>query len=616
MRKSIFLWGISFLCLGLILYSGCSKLERDGTRPANVPPKVFFTNIPPEGTEFSINPKVYWYGTDVDGFITAYQYAVMRTDSLVSFGGLDQVKSFLHDIPPDSSSWTDQVSLRNMLGVHIQAEPGGHSRNVMMFAEMDPDSFTTQYLFLRAIDNGGAISDDIIHRLFSRNNHRPEAVMEMDSAFSEENHYCLVETTQTWTGISISWSGQDLEDYPDQRNQPDFQFKWELVGPFDSPPTPLTVDTLAVVDSSLDSAVIAGKMIYTRWVSEQMHVFKNLKNFGEDAGADAGYGWYQLRVRARDDAFVSTDTATTINFRIVKPKFLYTDADKKTILVVDATAYGGRAGGANDNDTANVRSFYREALKHLIQVGQCDDTALWFDSQVAPGEIAKSDPGEDILSLYDLVIVLNFGSMPGISDDNFRAYRRYLNIGGRIWLVGLNNFNMPTTRECKDIDNIRSTLPNTHQMAGEYFGIEEVCTPEWTVGDSLRLEFLGTEPFGLWDDLPTLENDVEACKKIKGYDGTAPAKQFGTRGIPYVCTVGMSNALDWENRIPYQRRMFSFVSYYGSISDWDDFPCAINFIGPTFRTAEFCFPLHLMQNSSQQTFKVMEETVKWFWGLR
>ncbi len=615
MQKLILFLGVSCLCLAVV--SGCSKLDRIGKPAENVPPKVFFANIPPEGIEFSINPRVYWYGTDVDGFITAYQYAVMRTDSLVSFGGLDQVKSFLHDILPDSASWTDQVSLRNMIGVHIQAEPGGHSRNVMMFAEMDPSIYTPQYLFLRAVDNGGKVSDDIIHRLYYRNNHRPEAVMEMDSAFSEENHYCLVESTETWKGISISWSGQDLEDYPDKRDQPDFEFKWELVGPFESAPTALTVDTTAVVDSSLDSALVAGIMVYTPWVSEQTRTFLNLKNYGEDVGADAGYGWYQLRVRARDDAFVSTDTATTLNFRIVKPKFCYTDADIWTILVVDATAYGGVDGGAAD--PGDVRPFYRDSLSHHLkdQLGLCHEWELWYDANMDPGEVSKSDPGEDILSRYDLTIVLNAGSQSAISEDNQKAYREYLNIGGRLWYIGLNNFRVPSGRESHELEEIRSTDPNTYRMATEYFGLDVVFRPIYTVGDSMTLEFIGAKAFGLWEDLPAFKADTTECKKVEGYEYGSPVRWYGVRGIPYVCYVGMSNNLDSERRIPAQRRMYSFVSYYGSISPMHDRPCAVNWIGPTYRTAEFCFPLHLMENApDQQVFKVVEETVKWFWGLR
>src|SRR4030042_976267 len=91
---------IFFLCV--LILSGCGKLERKGTPPANVPPNVYFADVPPESTYFSVNPRIYWYGTDIDGFITAYQYAVVIKDSLSDLGGIQSVKEFLHGILPDS----------------------------------------------------------------------------------------------------------------------------------------------------------------------------------------------------------------------------------------------------------------------------------------------------------------------------------------------------------------------------------------------------------------------------------------------------------------------------------------------------------------------------------
>ncbi len=604
MRKYSYYLGIFFLCL--LILSGCGKLDRKGTAPINAAPQVYFANIPLKSTYFSVNPKVCWFGTDIDGFITAYQYGVMVTDSVVSRGGLDKVKSELHQIPSDSASWVDQTSLKNIIGVHILAEPGGHTRNVKMFADMNPEIYTPQYVFLRAVDNSGDVSE-VINRMFSRNNHRPEAFFDMDSAalaaFTAKGHYCLEETTVTWKGISISWSGLDTADYPDERNQPEFDFKWELVGPFDFLPG-LDVDTTAVVDSSLDSVLIAGQWVYSRWVSEKKHLFKGLENYG-----DYGYGWYQLRVRARDDAFVSTDTATTLNFRILKPKFRYADKDKKTILVVDATTYGGKDGGAAD--PADVRPFYQDALTFLKdqQPPLCDESEIWYDPDNAPNKVSKNAPGEDVLSRYDLTIVLNLGSNPGITEPNYKAYKEYLNVGGRLWLIGLNNFNLANSRELQSVEE---------EVGTQYCGIEEVFVPAWTFKDSMRLEFIQAEPFGLWNELPTLEPDTNECKNLKGYDPNWTDENylyFGVRGIPYVCYVTISNYLDFAGRIPAQRRIYTFISNYVS-PPMHGMPCAVNYIGPTFRTTVFCFPLNLMKNDQQDNypaFEVMGKVVKWFW---
>lgn len=609
MRKYSFYVGVFFLCL--LILSGCGKLERKGTPASNTPPVVYFADIPPEATEFSVNPPVRWFGTDVDGFIAAYQYAVMEKDSVFSrWGSLEEVKSLLHDIPPDSVSWVDQITLTNMLGAHVVAEPGGHTRNVMMYADTVDTIYTPQYIFLRAVDNRGAVSE-VEHLMLSRNNHRPKALIDMvdsatQAAFTAKGHYCLEETTATWKGISISWKGWDSLDYPNPRIQPEFQFKWELVGPFDDSskfPPPFEPETTDVVDSSLTSLLIAGEWHPTRWVSDKTHVFKGLKNYGEDIDADAGYGWYQLRVRARDDALVSHDTAATLNFRILKPKFRYADKDSLFILVVDATAYGGKDGGAVD--PGDVRPFYEDALDTLSQRGSCDGWEMWYDPNTPPGKDKKNAPGEDILSRYDLTIVLNLGSKPAISEDNYKAYKEYMNIGGRLWLIGLNNFKSGGAREPTAASD----------FVTQYFGIDDVFVPSWTPGDIMTLEFIQAKSFGLWEGLPTLEVDTTKCKELEGYDSAEPGRNFGVRGIPYVCYVALSNKLDFAKRIPYQRRIYTFISGYGSISPMHDKPCAVNYIGPTYRTAEFCFPLNLMKNESpdQPGFEVMEEMVKWFW---
>jgi hypothetical protein len=606
MRKYSFYLVVFPLCL--LVLSGCGKLERKGTSAANVPPKVYFANIPPVGTKFSTNPEVHWFGTDIDGFITAYQYAVMVKDSVFSrWDSVAQVKSLLHDIPPDSVSWVDQITLMDMLGTHAVAEPGGHTRDVMMYADTVDTIYTPQYIFLRAVDNRGAVSE-VEHLMLSRNNHRPKALIDMvdsatQAAFTAKGHYCLEETTATWKGISISWKGWDSLDYPEARIQPDFQFKWELVGPFeDSLESPFEPETTAsfVVDSSLDSALISGKWHPLRWVSEKTHVFKGLENSG-----DLGYGWYQLRVRARDDALVSHDTAATLNFRILKPEFRYADSLSKTILVVDATAYRNMDGGAAD--PGDVRPFYEKALTFLKdqQPPLCDEWEMWYDPNTTPDKDKKSAPGEDILSQYDLTIVLNLGSKPAISEDNYKAYKEYMNIGGRLWLIGLNNFRSSGARKPEAVSD----------FVTQYFGIDEVFVPSWTPADSMTLEFIQAKSFGLWGGLPTLEADPTECEDLKGYNSTIPGRNFGVRGIPYVCYEALSNKLDFAKRIPYQRRIYTFISYYGSISPMHEKPCAVNYIGSTYRTAEFCFPLNLMKNESpdQPVFKVMEEMVKWFW---
>jgi hypothetical protein len=600
MRKTISYVGT--LLLILILLSGCGKLERKGPDPVNAPPKVYFSNIPEEETYFSQNQKIYWFGTDMDGFVTAYQYAVVVKDSLMGMGGLDQVRSFLQNIPADSASWVNQTTLSDILGFHAQAAYGGHQQNVRMFASMEASIYTPQYVFLRAVDNEGKVSE-VIYRMYFRNNHRPEAVFEVDSTFSDETYFCLEDTTATWKGITITWKGEDLIDYPDLRNQPKFLFKWILVGPFSEEPTPETVDTTKVFSYSLDSILIAGEWKESRWMSENSYVFTGLENYPGSI-----FGWYQLRLWAQDDAFVSNDLASTLNLRIIQPTFRYADKDKKTILIVDATAYGGRAGGPPlDTTLGLVRPFYQVAMESLSQQGLCDGWGLWYDASVTPDQSPKLNPDKDLESQYDLLVVLNVGSKSTIERLNREAYQEYLNIGGRVMFIGLNNY----------LAESRSRLMPVPAFWTDYVGIEKAFSRTFSLmdKDSTCLEFIEAQSFGSWNDLPNLVVDKELCHKLLGYSTEKAALRFGEKGIPYVCFQALSNEPDFAHRIPYERRMFTFISVYGSLSAMHNMPCALNFIGPTFRTMDFAFPLNLMKNDAPDypALTVMKKAVEWFW---
>jgi hypothetical protein len=293
----------------------------------------------------------------------------------------------------------------------------------------------------------------------------------------------------------------------------------------------------------------------------------------------------------------------------VKPRFRYTDWNKKTILVVDASVYAGM--NADPPNPDSVRNFYRDALASL-PAGLCHSFAIWYDPKHSPDKF-KNSPGEDRLSRFDLVILLNIGGTSAIfwADSIYDRYEEYLNIGGRVWLIGLNNFDVVTGKD---------KLRPAPSFAREYFGVDNVLAPGWSTLDSMTLEFIRAEPFGSWKDLPTLVPDTIKCQQLRNYTWYDPVRgpvyRFGTRGIPYVCFDALVNYTDFEDRYPAQRRIYTYRSYYGSASPLDGKPCAVTYVGPTYRTAEFTFPLNLMKNDAadgRPVFKVIEEMVNWFW---
>ena len=583
MRKISYLgWGV--LLLGLIL-SGCGELDRKGSEPVNENPEVFFSNTPPESLRFSVNPCIYWYGTDKDGYVAAYQYAVIRDDSISEvWGELDSAKKALERIEPDSVAWVNYAELMNIIGVHVPAEKG-HERNVRMYAEMDPDDSTAQHIFLRGVDNDGAVSE-IKTRMYWRNNHLPEIFIDVDEDFVEKNLYCLPDTNATWGGIEISWHGLDTSDYPDMRKQPDFYYKWELWGPY-ADTSELGNGTM--VDFSLDSIQIGDTTIYDTWVLHTYHIFKNLENYCEN-DSDFGYGWYQLRVWSRDDALVSSKDSATTFLRILKPHFRY-DGDS-TILVLDAGKYP-RTGGPTDH--SEVRPFYETALSALLEENICDNFNIYF--------LGDDPPLEDSLSRYDLVIVLNVGGGSGLTEERWCRFEDYLKVGGRLWIMGMNNYGLGTIRA-------RVFLTGFMAKMGSMFGVIGGFNPGYSPSEAEVdwLDFIAAEPFGSWD-LPFLEMDTTKTKELEGYDPENEAKNYPVSGIPHV-SFEILSAWDFAGRSPLYRRLYSFVSRRGSKSDLEGMPCATTFIGPTYRTAEFTFPLHLMKDTgAQETFRRM---VGWF----
>lgn len=592
MRKiSYLMWGIILLAL---ILSACGKLERGGTAPQNMAPEIFFTNIPPEGLKFSVNPRVYWYGTDKDGFIVAYQYAVIRVDVSNSWGGLEAAKDSLKKIGSDSATWVNYTARMNIFGSHVKAEKG-HQRNVRMFAEMNPLDSTAQHIFLRAVDNDDGISE-IRTRMFWRNNHAPEVFVDVDSAFVKNNFYCLPETTKTWKGIEISWHGMDTLDYPDERKQPEFYFRWELWGPYKDTSS-LTDPYASKVDSSLDSIDVEGVWVYDKWITYKSYIFKNLENC-----PDLGYGWYVLKVWSRDDAFVSSEKPAKTFFRILKPVFRFEEQSLKTVLVLDATVYKGYG---RPKDPSKIWPFYDAVLS---EAGVC----ARFNRYSLGGATAT----EDSLSRYDLVILLNLAKESGISERDYLKYRQYMDVGGRLWIMGVNNFGIIGGRDiyylADPLNGIIRRLPVTFEVASDYLGVEGVFFPDYDPSKPERVEFIAAKPFGSWG-LPYLDMDTVRVKDLEGYtsDPNFPGLDFVKYGIPSVPYDILFSTVDFANRAPLHRRLYTFVSRHGTVSEMHQYPCGTTYIGPTYRTAELAFPIHLMKDPAAS--EALKKIVKWFW---
>ncbi|SYZ73920.1 hypothetical protein TRIP_C60190 [Candidatus Zixiibacteriota bacterium] len=207
---------ISALLMGLYFLGGCSK-DIKGPPRDNIPPLVDFVNIPVEGARFSSDTAIYWYGTDVDGFIRYFRYAVIESTVV----GAD----------PQAYAQNSADSLIPWVVVSVSLEDPGTKQTIKMSADVrDPvRKYIASYIFLQAVDNLGAKSV-IVNRLFRKNNHFPDTRISANELKSP--YVNAVTSTGVLDGVSLAFSGDDPIDYP--RNPPPFEYHWKVFGPYDS----------------------------------------------------------------------------------------------------------------------------------------------------------------------------------------------------------------------------------------------------------------------------------------------------------------------------------------------------------------------------------------------
>ncbi|MFH0931607.1 MAG: hypothetical protein V1890_06695 [Candidatus Zixiibacteriota bacterium] len=623
--------GLTLLLLLSILFSACGKLSKKGTAPANIAPEVFLVNIPPESSEFETLIQIYWYGFDQDGYISRYQYLVILDtgliipkDILISNGDTlvfiePEFVQFIEMVGPED--WNDSaiavfLTSKGYTGitrsvVHAIDSVGnsaGTWDKVMFFASLDTSIGVSQYFFVRAVDNEGAVSKiwkpdsekGSNFRLFKRTNIPPNTAIKYDTLIVE---YCLPDTTTDWGGIKISWSGTDPDYGP--RAQPPLTYSWKLYGPYASKP-PKDIDTTKdLYYSSWDN------ITNSPWVDSTSRLLVDLENApGED------FGWYQFRVRARDDAFVPDPTPAVATFKIIKPPFLF--SNQRAVLLVDATNYQG---GLIIPKKDSIRSFYRALLDSLVP--NIIDRYSFY--RVPLTSDIPSPPPEDTLSHYKCVIYFNEGRFSGIvgatanhNDSGFIQIEKYLRVGGRVWMIGQNNWdvNVPPDPSYIAIKPGGSGYTSTVVRVANYFcGVTGIFHPALD-SRNRNEEMTAAEPYLPYGaGLPRLEVDTLKLS-TRYYDGIFPADK-PLKGIARA---------NWESiwNANYNQRLYTFISYKGSESSLHGRACASRAYSPNswtftdengehilqWRTAEFCFPAFAMKRD--QMLDLMKVMVSWF----
>ncbi len=615
MRRKVLLASLAGLIFSTLLFYHCAKIT--GNRPANKPPEVAFANVPPDSTTVSSKPTVYWFGKDIDGYVAEYQYVVITVNQLAAlglnadgfanlarnFGGFNWVAS--------CSLWADRLQdlgQERIQGIVLATErgKGQTSAQIQLFASPDSTVFIQQYLYLRAVDNLGA-SSLVLYRLFSRNNHAPNTKIE---GFNDkEVHYSLPETTATWKGIKIEWAGSDSADYP--RAQPEFEYHIELYGPF---PSKASVDPINPDPGKLlaDTAWVPWKsVILPREMDTTLSTLET--------------GWYLFRTRSRDDALIPDPTPATAVFLVIRP------VCNKSILAVDVTYYSPAAFGY-ELDSVKVRNFYQTTFANAgVSITDSDYIFVRL----------RESPPESLFSQYKMILLINHDLLNNTPNETtYAQLEKYLSVGGKVWLMGMNNFNIRSSfaqrvdlQRLYDIDARLS-----YKMGFNFCGVKEVYYADWvSLGDSNNCpplspdcdalpkdtawyrqrneEFIGADP--LLPGWPVLESDTVEVKALTTKkSGVSLIFSDKLPGVDYNTLSSSTN--------PAQA-LYLFNSYKGNASPLHGKPCALRYEGPKFqatypdpnlaghpifRTAEFTFPLFYMKQTEAEMATAL--MLQWF----
>lgn len=237
---------LALVAMALVIV-GCSDRIR-GDREANAKPQVYFVNIPPDGQKMSVNPVVFWVGTDGDGLIMQYRYIVVRSDEMSGMGPDEYVASVLS--VSDESDWTY---------LDVSVDEPRTTNEIPAQADIDDpvNRFIPQYIFVQAIDDQG-LGSDIVFRLILRNDFPPDTeIRGLDPTriyINDEQAGAIV------TGVPVRWraSDPDLEDSL-------FEFEWRVLGPY------IDQDFVDLLDEHMVQVFVANDAkVYPFWQGERI----------------------------------------------------------------------------------------------------------------------------------------------------------------------------------------------------------------------------------------------------------------------------------------------------------------------------------------------------------
>ena len=230
----------------------------------------------------------------------------------------------------------------------------------------------------------------------------------------------------------------------------------------------------------------------------------------------------------------------------------------------------------------SVEQFYRALLD---SAGITPDMYDWINYTVAEDEI----PVEKV-DLYNhrLVIVLDTdwthplkNISPDLQED---PYSLYMNVGGRIWVIGRKSFE-------GNVAGRNDFGTTNHPFALNFFNLSATFAENLAV--PTQAEFTGAS--SLLPNFPDMR--------------TAP-ERVGQTSNPRNTYTNALRAVGYLIRMPESETIYKFQSIGPDTSAFHNFPVAIRYDVGTYKSSYFCFPLYFM--NTHDAVQVTDLMLDWF----
>jgi hypothetical protein len=593
MNKILLMLGVLVLA-AMIALPGCAPDKLQGTLKENQRPTIDVTNIHYNDSLFTFNAVINWYGIDPDGQVIHYYYIVKDSATV----GTDP-DSYLANTLSQSeiTDWTQTDET---------------AATIQMLASDSETDTLNQYVFFTCEDNDGAFSDTLYYALYRVNRIPQTYISLLPGNFTNPGNdtiytvpvWSLPDTNSLWTGLSFTWNGEDTLDFPS--GSPDFQYTWEIYGPYDTANYSYDDSTvhLGVDDLDPDSLYIVscadadkGYVLasqadhcHERWVWNKAAVVTNLPT-----------GCYIAVVTVRDDAEVPDDTPAWGSFIVIEPDWTNNSPNLKDIVVVQSTQYtpGHNHGWVPQEVTINDSTYSFPDINMAFYSAMIESAGDYeYDIYGVPalGGNTKTDfPTMYDLAHYRMIIVDDADYLKielGETDQHpfVPVLMGYLTAGGKVWVIG---------RQC--------LYGNSNQPQGGYFDFDATSLGYLYFDlSAVRFapiniateygEFVGAT--SVYGNFPSLNVDND---KAFGY-----FNQYGINKVEALLRNGTHSTTLYTYNAANPDTMALFEAM----------PCAVRYY-PTnhvFKSSYFSFPLILLDDSDGQVRAIFDDMLYWFLG--